>query len=162
MERRPSTHASVEIDATARRVWSVLANPWAYAYWVVGSDRIRSADSRWPEPGSEFRHVVGVWPLRSHDHSYVERCRPKALLQLRVKARPFLTARVWLELTEHQGRTTVAMFEDAADARSRLLLNPLSQPLVKLRNEVALRRLRRLAEGTEEIPDPAQAQSGEA
>src|SRR4029079_10369801 len=70
--KRPSHSARIEINAEIGRVFAVLADPWAYADWVVGSDRIREADPEWPEVGSEFHHVVGVWPLKSHDYSYVE------------------------------------------------------------------------------------------
>lgn len=154
----PATYAEMTIDASADRVWSVLSDPWSYAYWVVGSDSIRAADSSWPARGSEFKHIVGVWPLRSHDSSFVEEAEPPEHLRLLVKARPFVTARVWLEVAPiGEGQARIRMFEDAASSLSRVVLNPLSQPLVKARNHLALRRLRDLAEGRRPIPSPAEA-----
>lgn len=157
---RPSTFAELLIKAPADRVFGVLANPWSYARWVVGSDKVRGADPDWPAPGSQFEHSVGVWPLKSHDKTYVEECRPSRHLRLRVKARPFVTGRVWLDLTPHLGSTVVRMYEDAADPFSRALVNPLTQPLVKWRNQRALDRLRELAEGEHRMPTPAESKTG--
>ena len=153
---RPNSSAEIVIDADIERVFSVLSDPWSYGYWVVGSDHIRDADKNWPRVGSEFKHVAGVWPLKSHDHSYVEAVDGPEHLQLRVKARPFITARVWLDLTPQGKKTSVEMYEGAADPLSKLALNRVTQPLVKLRNEWALRRLRDLAEGRKPMPTPDQ------
>jgi hypothetical protein len=69
------------------------------------------------------------------------------LLELRAKARPFGTANVKLLLTPRRtGVTHVTMIETAGDALSRLLFNPLTAPLVRLRNVESLRRLKRMAE----------------
>lgn len=141
-------------------MFDLLADPWTYADWVVGSDRIREADANWPDVGSEFKHVVGVWPLKSHDHSYVEAVEAPHHLRLRVKARPFVTARVWLDLKPGGAGTVVEMYEDAADPISRAVLNPLTQPLVVVRNKIAIRRLRDMAEGRRHVPTRTEAQSG--
>lgn len=143
--KKPDSAAELTINASINEVFGVLADPYSYAYWVVGSDEIRAADNNWPAKGSEFKHTVGVWPLKSHDHSYVEEVDEPRLLRLRVKARPFVDGRVWLELSKFGNRTRVAMYEDAANTLSKLVLNPLTQPLVRLRNEAALRRLAELA-----------------
>jgi hypothetical protein len=45
------------------------------------------------------------------------------------------------------------MDEVAADARSMLLFNCLTDPLIRIRNRESLRRLKALAEGKEPIPD---------
>ena len=39
------------VHAPADDVWSVLADGWRYANWVVGASRIREVDPQWPEPG---------------------------------------------------------------------------------------------------------------
>jgi uncharacterized protein YndB with AHSA1/START domain len=158
--KRPSHGARVEINAEIDKVFSLLADPWIYADWVVGSDQVREADDNWPDVGSEFKHVVGVWPLKSHDHSWVEAVDAPNHLRLRVKARPFVTARVWLDLKPGGKGTVVEMFEDAADPLTRIAINPLSQPLMVVRNKIALGRLRDMAEGRRHVPTRAEAQAG--
>lgn len=144
--------AEVIIDATPDRVFEVLSDPLAYEYWVVGSSRIRSADPRWPKPGSAFHHVFGAGPLKVRDHSYVEEADAPVHLKLRVKARPLGTARVSLDLQPVDGGTRVTMAEDPGDPLTRLLFNPVGRVLVRLRNEHSLERLRKLVEGEEPIP----------
>jgi hypothetical protein len=67
-------------------------------------------------------------------------------LVLRAKTRPLATARVELQLTAERGGTHVVMLEGAGDRLSRLVLNPLTDPLVHARNVRSLQRLRRLCE----------------
>lgn len=160
--KRPNSSAEIDIKASIEKVFAVLSDPWSYAYWVVGSDKIREADAEWPEIGAEFKHTVGVWPFKTRDHSYVEEVKQPTTLQLRVKARPFVTARVWMDLTKNGSGTHVAMYESAADPLSKLALNRITQPLVKLRNDQALRRLRDLAEGKKPIPTPAESKAGKS
>jgi hypothetical protein len=76
-----------------------------------------------------------------------------------VKARPFVTARVWLDLKPGGAGTVVEMYEDAADPLTRIAINPLTQPLVVARNMIAIRRLRDMAEGRRHVPTRAEAQS---
>lgn len=140
------------IDVSPRRVFAVLADPRSYAYWVVGSRRIRGADDDWPAVGSAFHHAVGVGPLQVKDHTVVEAVEPPRLLRIKAKARPLGTARVTLELRRHRRGTEVTMTEKPGDLASALLFNPLTNLLVRRRNEVSLARLKELAEGRVEIP----------
>ncbi len=141
------------IDASPRRVFAVLADPRSYAYWVVGSRRIRDADDDWPAVGSAFHHAVGVGPLQIKDHTVVEAVRPPRLLQIKAKARPLGTARVTLELRRRGRGTEVTMTEEPGDLATTLVFNPLTRLLVRGRNEWSLERLKDLAEGSVEIPD---------
>ena len=76
----------------------MLADPDSYAYWVVGSKRIRDADASWPAPGSRFHHTVGVGPLTVDDHTEsLAADRPRRLV-LRANARPLGVAKVEIEL----------------------------------------------------------------
>lgn len=143
----------IDVAAPAERVFAVLAEPRAYARWVVGSRQIRRADPSWPEPGSAFDHAVGIGPLRLQDSSRVEACEPPWRLRLLVMARPLTRAWVTLHLTPTADGTRVTMEEHAADGRSRLLLNRLTDPLVGWRNQESLRRLKALAEGREPLPN---------
>jgi hypothetical protein len=60
--------------------------------------------------------------------------------------------RVPAPLRPANGGTALSMDEFAADVRSRLFFNPLTDPLIHIRNNVSLRRLKALAEGNEPIP----------
>ncbi len=145
-------HNEIHIDAPPERVFAVLSEPRSFARWVVGSREIRRADPDWPAVGTVFDHTVGIWPIVLSDHSQVMECEAPRLLRLLVKARPLSRADVTLRLRPVGKGTRVSMDEIAADARSRLLFNPFTDPLVRLRNNASLRRLRALSEGTEPIP----------
>jgi hypothetical protein len=145
-------HNELQMDVPPERVFAVLSEPRSFARWVVGSREIRRADPSWPAVGSAFDHTVGVWPITLSDHSEVVECKAPRLLKLLVKARPFSRAFVTLQLRPLGGGTLVSMDECAADPRSRLVFNALTDPLVRARNRVSLRRLKALSEGTEPIP----------
>lgn len=143
-------HNEIEVDATPEAVFAVLSDPSSYADWVVGASEVHGADPGWPAPGTAFDHRVGVGPLTLADHSEVEECKPPRLLRLLVKARPLSQAHVVLRLEPRGARgARVAMDEFAADARSRVLFNRLTDPLLHLRNAESLKRLKALAERRE-------------
>jgi uncharacterized protein YndB with AHSA1/START domain len=138
--------ATITIDTSPEDVFAVLSDADSYGEWVVGSDAIRDADAGFPAQGTRFHHRVGVGPLKTNDHTEVLDVNAPYLLELRAKARPFGTAEVKLLLTPRRpGSTHVTMIETAGDAVSRLLFNPLTAPLVRVRNMESLRRLTRMA-----------------
>lgn len=128
------------------RVFSVLADPSSYGYWVVGSDTIRDADPGFPAVGTRFHHRVGVGPLKVNDHTEVVECDPPRRLVLHAKARPlFGTARVELDLERRGGGTLVTMVEDPGDPLTKIVFWGLTHVLVRGRNAESLRRLEELA-----------------
>ena len=133
------------IPVTPERVWAVLADPGSYAYWVVGSDTIRDADGGWPQPGTKIHHRVGAGPLKINDDTEVMQAAPPRRLVLHARARPLGTARVVLDLSPEGASTRVVMIEEPDDRFSRLLHNPLTDRVLRRRNETALRRLGELA-----------------
>jgi uncharacterized protein YndB with AHSA1/START domain len=141
----PATTNRRLIPVPHQVVWDVLADPFAYAGWVVGSKAIRDADDGFPAPGTKFHHSVGVGPLTVCDHTEVEAADPPRYLRLRAKARPIGTATVELELTPADGGTVVRMSERPDGLYAPLALNPLVHVATKLRNAESLRRLERLA-----------------
>lgn len=145
-------HNEIEMDVPPERVFAVLSDPRSFARWVVGSKEVRRADPDWPAVGTAFHHRVGVWRITLADHSEVLEARPPNLLKLLVNARPFSKAYVTLNLRPWARGTRVEMDEVAADTRSMLLFNPLTAPLIRIRNTESLRRLKALAEGREQIP----------
>lgn len=137
---------TIHVDSTPARVFAVLSDPRSYGDWVVGSDEIRDADESWPTAGSRFHHTVGSGPLKVRDHTEVLESRPPHRLVLRARARPLGTALVTLTIVPERDGCEVILREQAADPLSRLLFNPVAQPLLHLRNVESLRRLKRLAE----------------
>jgi uncharacterized protein YndB with AHSA1/START domain len=138
--------SDIFIAAPPERVFEVLSDPQSYAYWVVGSDKIRAADPEFPAVGSRFHHRVGTGPLKIDDHTEVLDVNPPYRLELKAKARPLGTARVVLLLDPRGEGTHVTMIEEAGDPLSKVMFNPLMQPLVRKRNDESLRRLKELAE----------------
>ncbi len=136
----------IQIAASPDEVFAALANAANYGDWVVGSDTIRDADADWPKVGSRFHHRVGVGPLKLNDHTEVLEVDPPHRLIMHARARPLGTAEVAMRLTERDGGTLVTMSETAGDRLSRLMLNRLTDPLIRLRNAESLRRLKRIAE----------------
>lgn len=127
------------------RVFAVLADPWSYGHWVVGSDTIRDADPGWPAVGTRFHHRVGVGPLKVDDHTEVVECDPPRRLVLHAKARPLGTARVALDLERRGGGTLVTMVEEAGDPLTKIAFWGVTHLLVRGRNAESLRRLEELA-----------------
>lgn len=126
-------------------VWDALADPDAYVFWVVGSKLIRDADPQWPEPGSKFRHTVGVGPFTVSDHTKALEAEPPRRLQIRAKGRPLGTARVTLEMTPKDGGTLVRMTETPDGPTALLNFNPVMHFFTKARNAESLMRLEDLA-----------------
>jgi uncharacterized protein YndB with AHSA1/START domain len=146
--------ATVEshFETSPQRCFEVLSDPRSYEYWVVGSREVRKADPSWPAAGTKFDHTAGVLPLKTMDHTVVEAVEPERMLRLRARARPFGTAMVTLTLSEEGTGTRVKLDEVPADRLSKLFYNPLLDRLVHFRNEISIKRLKRLAEGTHPIP----------
>ncbi len=136
----------IQITVTPDEVFAALAHPANYGDWVVGSDVIRDADPEWPKVGSRFYHRVGVGPLKLNDHTEVLEVDPPHRLIMHARARPLGTAEVSMQLAERDGGTFVTMTEKAGNRLSRLMLNRLTDPLIRLRNAESLRRLKRIAE----------------
>jgi uncharacterized protein YndB with AHSA1/START domain len=136
----------LQIDVPPERAFAVLATPATYADWVVGSDIIRGAEPDWPAVGSRFYHRVGWGPVKVKDHTEVIEVDAPRKLVLHARARPLGTALVTLILQPRDGGTCVTITETAGDPLSRLSINPLTDWLVHLRNDVSLRRLKRIAE----------------
>jgi uncharacterized protein YndB with AHSA1/START domain len=153
-------HNEIDIDAPPDAVFDVLADARSYAYWVVGSRAVRAADAEWPAAGAVFDHAQGVGPFVLKDTTASLECRRPEYLRMRVHARPITTAHVTLHLQERDGGTHVEMDEGPATLLSTITMNPLTDPLVHLRNAESLRRLKRLAEGTVPMPDGPLPQRG--
>ncbi len=127
----------------------MLADPDSYAYWVVGSKRIRDADPGWPKAGSRFHHTVGVGPLTIDDHTESLSADPPRRLVLKAKARPLGVAKVEIELEPERGGTCVTITENPTGVQKPLTYFPPLQALTWVRNAESLARIEDLAVATE-------------
>src|SRR3954470_5956105 len=141
--------ASVELSFAAppERVFEVLSDPASYSHWVVGSRSVEGSDGDWPAVGSAFDHTQGAWPLIVADETEVAVSEPPHRLELIAKVRPFLVARVMLELEPEAAGTRVRIDEKPIGGLMGPFLRlPPGPQLIQLRNVEGLRRLRKLAE----------------
>jgi uncharacterized protein YndB with AHSA1/START domain len=149
----------IRIEAPPARVFWVLTDVASFPLWVVGAKRIRGVDPTWPAPGSSFHHVVGAGPVEDRDSTRVMAIVPDRHLTLLVRARPLVgTARVELTLVGRNGGTDLEMVEQPMAGPVRRLPNLFVDALVRARNELSLRRLRRWCE-QRELADPSSARS---
>lgn len=142
------SHNTIVVQAPAERVFAVLSDARTYEDWVVGSETILDVDAGFPAAGTRFRHRTGGGPTKVRDYTEVVDVNPPYRIELLARARPlFGSAHVTL-LVEPRGAGSafVTMIEGPATLPSRLVLNPVTNPLVHLRNAESLRRLRRLCE----------------
>jgi uncharacterized protein YndB with AHSA1/START domain len=137
---------TIVIDASAERVYDVLAEPASFADWVVGARSVRDADETWPSPGSRLHHSTGVGPLSIDDSTeVVEAERPRRLV-LRAHLGPLGAFHVELVLDPvGEGRTRVTLVEHPVEGVSRLA-GPVGDAAGRVRNAFSLRRLKDLSE----------------
>jgi len=136
----------VLIRASPEAVWDVLADPYAYPSWVLGSGPIRDAEPDWPRPGARFHHAAGAPGLRRRDSTRVIEADPPRRLVLEVRARPWNVADVDLRLEREGRHTRVALRETAEGGLLGLVANPGLHALIALRNGLSLNRLRDVVE----------------
>lgn len=139
--------ATVEkwVQATREDVWAILADPRAYAQWVVGAHDIVDVDGPWPEPGSTFRHVQGHGPIKLSDTTTVILAERPSRLLLEVRVRPFLVGPVDIRLEESKGGTCIKIDERVSGGAARILPRFVTSPALAVRNLEALRRLAAMA-----------------
>jgi hypothetical protein len=141
------------VSAPSEDVWSVLADGWLYATWVVGASRIREVEPEWPHPGSRLHHSFGVWPALIDDHTEVLTWNPGHELVLKARGWPAGEAHVRIKVSDDVVHgSTVSIAEDATSGPGRLIPRPIRQLLIGPRNTEALRRLALIAEGRHRNP----------
>jgi uncharacterized protein YndB with AHSA1/START domain len=144
---------SREIAASPARVYAVLIDPSTYPSWLVGAREIREIDAAWPAPGSRFHHRVRFGPFILADSTELLVARPCEQIELAVRARPFITARVTFRLVGDAGRCIVSFEEEPAARLVGNLVRPVMDPVTHLRNHHSLKRLER--EATRSTATPA-------
>jgi uncharacterized protein YndB with AHSA1/START domain len=142
---------TIEVDAPPATVFGVLAEPRTYPRWLRGARKIRSVEPSFPAEGSAFHHQVGVAPLVINDETKVREVEPDRVLDLDAKARPGGVAHVRFELEELAGgRTHVRLKEEPDRGPGRVVWSFGGRlwmaPLLRMRNEDSLRKLKELVE----------------
>ena len=134
------------INASADRVFAVLADGWTYSDWVVGTAHIRDVDAGWPEPGTEIHHKVGPWPLSARDRTTSLEWLPDRMLLLKVRVWPLGggIARFVLDPVGPDS-TRVTMYEQFTEGPLLGLRNKIGDVFLHYRNRETLLRLSELA-----------------
>ncbi|NKE57157.1 SRPBCC family protein [Lentzea sp. PSKA42] len=139
---------SLNVEAPIDAVWTVLADGWSYAGWVVGASHIRDVDTGWPKAGTHIHHSVGPWPLVIQDSTEVVRCEPGRLLELDARLWPAGAARITFTLqARSDSLTQVRMTETVVRGPSAFLPAFVQDLMLVPRNKETLRRLDALARG---------------
>jgi uncharacterized protein YndB with AHSA1/START domain len=136
----------ITIDAPPERVWEVLADPFSYDKWVVGTRRIRGADDTWPAVGSRLHHTVGIWLLSLRDSSEVLESDPPRRLVMRAKIRPIGVLRVEIELAPVGEGATHLTLQEYVESGPLRLTGKLGDAGAQGRMELGVRRLKDLVE----------------
>ena len=135
---------SIDVTAVPETVWEVLADANAYAEWVVGTKNVAGFDEDWPEPGAELEYELGLGPLSVADHTVVIEADAPRTLVLRAEFRHVGSVLIHLELEPVGSGTRITMEEAPVDGM--LGAARVADAALQLRNDVALARLRALAE----------------
>lgn len=128
-------------DVTPEQVFAVLRDGKSYGHWVVGTRAIRAVDPGWPAEGTRLHYTVGYGPLRKDDVTTSRAYLPDDRLELEAHAWPAGTAGIVLRVEAVADGTRVAIDEAPARGPAKLLHNPATDLLIKVRNVETLRRL---------------------
>ena len=139
-------HNEIEVAASRREVFAVLADAESYAEWVVGAASVTDADTHWPEPGARLRHRTGVGPAAIEDDTEVVASSPPERLVLIAHLGPLGDFRVDLRLEELGPALTRVVMEEEPVAGLSRLAGPVGDAAGRVRNTLSLRRLKELAE----------------
>lgn len=135
------------VSATPEQVWSVLADGWLYALFVVGAARMRDVDEGWPAVGTRLHHSVGTWPLLIDDTTEVLEVEENRRILLQARGWPAGQAHVEISLEPHGTDTVVTIVEQATSGPGALIPKAIQDPQLHVRNVETLRRLAFVVEG---------------
>jgi uncharacterized protein YndB with AHSA1/START domain len=148
------SYTSRQLNATADEAFAVLIDPTTYPRWLVGAAAIRDVDPGWPAPGSRFHHVVGMGPIRVADTTEVLEVEDGALLRLKVRARPWISAVATFRVVGADRTCVVTLEEEPAVKAIGTLVRPVMDPMTHVRNHRSLRLLAAVVEEGAPRPTP--------
>jgi uncharacterized protein YndB with AHSA1/START domain len=144
----PVATNSIRTNADPATVFAVLDDPCAYPRWVVGARRVRAVDASWPAVGSRFHHALGTAAGELHDSSKIIQRDPPRRMVLEVRFRPTGVARVDIHVRAESAGSVITIEEEPTSGPLACLPRLIVDPLLTLRNALALLRLRREVERT--------------
>ncbi len=127
-------------------IWSVIADGWTFASWVVGASRVRAVEPGWPEVGARIHHSVGQWPAVLDDDTEVVEVEPGRRIVLLARTRPVGEARVEIVLEPLAEGTRMRMIEDFVSGPALVAPRPARAVVLSARNTETLHRLALMAE----------------
>jgi len=137
---------NVLIQRPPEQVWDVLADGYAYAEWVVGTQEIRAVDDGWPEVGSSIHYTAGIGPLSFTGRTTVRRAEPGRQLGLEADGGPIGTARIVIDLIHWGEDTVVELDESPLRGAGYRLHNSVSDAVLLVRGRPMVQNLARLVE----------------
>lgn len=137
---------NIVVRAHPKAVWDVLADPYSYDRWVMGTRKILYADADWPEVGSSLRFEAGIGPLRMRSQTVVRHVDAPRRLELEADVWP-LGARVAMEVKPWGSHSLVALEEHWIRGPYFLVANPLLHLALNARNRFMVKGLAEQAEG---------------
>jgi uncharacterized protein YndB with AHSA1/START domain len=133
---------SISVSASPEAVFAVLDDAYAYPRWVVGARRVRHVDASWPAVGSKFHHAIGNAAAELHDSSKIlERQSPDRIV-LEVRFRPTGVAIVEIDVKRDGDNSLVTIVETPTSGPVSHVPGFVTDPLLFVRNMLALQRLR--------------------
>lgn len=136
----------IRIDADPEDVFRFLCTAERYADWIVGAKAIRDVDLAWPSINAAFHHTVSLGLLRCKDSTRILEIQPSKRLVLEARMRPFGVAHVIMTVIPVDDGARVRVEEEVVSGH---FLRPKRwlEPMMRLRNAAALRKLKGLVEG---------------
>ncbi|MEW2133805.1 SRPBCC family protein [Streptomyces sp. NPDC005435] len=135
------------IERAPAEVWGVLADPYRYADWVVGTAETAPREGDWPELGSSLSYTIPLGPRVAEGYTVVRRFDPPQHLEL--EARSGLgSARIAFDIRPWGENTLVIVDEHPLTGLGGRLHNFLLDAVIQLRHRGMLSRLARVVEET--------------
>ena len=131
---------NILVHAHPKAVWDVLADPYSYDRWVIGTRKILHADPDWPAVGSSLSFEAGLGPLRFRSRTAVRAAAEPGRLELEADVWP-LGARVAIEIKPWGGNSLVVLEEHWIRGPYFLLANPLLHLALNIRNRFMVKGL---------------------
>lgn len=131
---------NILVHAHPKAVWDVLADPYSYDRWVIGTRKILHADPDWPAVGSSLSFEAGLGPLRFRSQTAVRAAEEPGRLELEADVWP-LGARVAIEIKPWGGDSLVVLEEHWIRGPYLLLANPLLHLALNIRNRFMVKGL---------------------
>lgn len=133
---------TIRVSAPPEAVFDVLDDAYAYPRWVVGARRVRRVDPSWPALGSKFHHAICTAAGELHDSSKILERTPPDRIVLEVRFRPTGVANVEIDVQREDDNSIVTITETPTDGPVSHLPRFVTDPLLYVRNALALQRLR--------------------